>query len=110
MTREPAFLKSSHRKNIPGQTNQYWFTFLVPIGTTKKTIQFQFHTDSPTLAYKQHDQNYCCFFMLDYSFVLLKELVSENAIATCIPESTSYKVHEYSDTYKVHEYSDTIKF
>ena len=36
ITREPEHFKRLCLKNIPVQTNKYWFTFSVPIGTAKK--------------------------------------------------------------------------
>ena len=71
MTREAEFFKRLHLKHIPGLKNKYSFTFSVPIGTAKKT-QVQFQSDTPTMAYRQHEQDSCCFSSLASAFVVSK--------------------------------------
>ena len=70
MTRELDFLKRLYCKHIPAQSNKYWFKYSIQVRTTKKTSQFQFNPDTPTLAYHQHDQNNCCFSSLAFDFVV----------------------------------------
>ena len=36
MTRDPGLFKRLYHKHFPVQSNKYWFTFSVPIGTAKK--------------------------------------------------------------------------
>ena len=56
MTRDPDFFKKLYLKRIPGQTNNNWFTFYVPIGYSKQTSQVKFKLYAPIVAYQQHDQ------------------------------------------------------
>ena len=56
MTRDNEFFKRINCKHIPLQANKYWFIFSVTIGAAKTIIQVQFHPETLTLAYQQHEQ------------------------------------------------------
>ena len=93
MTMETYFL-SPYLKSIPYQTNKYWFSFSVPNGAAKFTSQVKFKSESPIVAYQQHDQNRCCFSSLDYALKLSKTIAAEISISTHISTSLTYAIHE----------------
>ena len=79
-------------KRIPGQTNEYWFTFSVPIVSVKQTSQVQIEPGAPIVACQQYDQNRCCASSLYSSFKASNLFVAVNAIAPCISASLTYVI------------------
>ena len=75
------FFKMQYIKLLSGQTNKYWFTYSVPIGSSKQTIEVQFESYTPIVAYHQHDQNIFSLKILASVLKKSNELVARNAIA-----------------------------
>ena len=90
ITREPDFFKSIYLKRIPGQTNKDWFNFYVSIWSARQSSQVQFKSDTPIVAYHQHDQNSCFFSSLASALKAPNWFFAANEITTRISSSLTY--------------------
>ena len=61
-----------------------WFSFYVPVGCAKFKSHVQYKSESPIVAYQQHDQNSCCFSSLSSAFKSSNQLAAANEITTRI--------------------------
>ena len=99
MTREPEFFKRMYLTHIPGQTNKYWFTFSVPIGTSKKQVKFNF-IQTPLSWNISNMTKTVAFLYFTFFFCSVKIIFALNEIAKLIPASMSYKYHNLLDRIK----------
>ena len=84
---EPYFCKHLFQNEIPGQKNKGYYTFTVPVSSSKNPINENSNERDPVLKYQQHGQSTCIFGSLTYYLVVSCEIIAEHAISSRIEES-----------------------